>query len=111
LGWIAGSSTSRPLIRQSPNDETNPEEDEIQAPEDALEDINAEVLVTNDGTRGSTRSEVLVTNDEARRSTRPRQIPARIQDCETVNDNEVNEDGDLVHFALLASRSRTYQLP
>ncbi|MCI30661.1 copia-type polyprotein, partial [Trifolium medium] len=36
------------------------------------------------------------------RSTRTRQVPTRLQECELVNDNEVNEESELVHFALLA---------
>jgi hypothetical protein len=98
--WIAGSSTSRPLISQASDDEV------LKAPEDAPEvapeDTNAEVLETPEVAPEDTNAEVLETNGRTRRSTRPRQIPARIQDCEIVNDNEVNEDGDLVHFALLA---------
>ncbi|GAU48263.1 hypothetical protein TSUD_405090 [Trifolium subterraneum] len=83
--WIVGSSTSRLQISQFSDDETDSVEsnEEIEAP--------VEPTAGND-----------VINAEIRKSTRPRQVPARIQDCETVNDNEVNEDGDLVHFALLA---------
>ncbi|GAU11497.1 hypothetical protein TSUD_344870 [Trifolium subterraneum] len=83
--WIAGSSTSRPQITQFTDDETDTVEsnDEIEAPvEEIVEDE--------------------VTNDETRRSTRQRQIPAKLQDCDLTNDNEVNEEGELVHFALLA---------
>jgi hypothetical protein len=36
------------------------------------------------------------------RPQRQRQMPARLQDCEVVADNEVNEEGDLVHLAFLA---------
>jgi hypothetical protein len=47
--------------------------------------------------------EIEVPNVEVRtRSTRVRSTPARLQDCELVNDNEVTAEGDLVHFALLA---------
>ncbi|MCI08580.1 gag-pol polyprotein, partial [Trifolium medium] len=36
------------------------------------------------------------------KSTRVRHVPARLQECDLVNDNEVTEEGDLVHIALLA---------
>lgn len=36
------------------------------------------------------------------RSTRQRGLPQRLQDCEFFRDNKVNDDGDFVHFALLA---------
>jgi hypothetical protein len=35
------------------------------------------------------------------RPQRQRQMSARLQDCEVVADNEVNEEGDLVHLAFL----------
>ena len=36
------------------------------------------------------------------RPQRQRQMPARLQDCDIIADNEVNEGGDLVHLAFLA---------
>jgi len=36
------------------------------------------------------------------RPQRNRQTPARLNDCEVISDNAVNEEGDLTHFALLA---------
>ncbi|GAU42259.1 hypothetical protein TSUD_327370 [Trifolium subterraneum] len=70
--WIAGSSTSRPHLSQIPDDET-----------DAVES-------TTDNNNGT------------RKSNKTKKVPPRIQDCITANDNEVDEDGDLVHFAQLA---------
>lgn len=29
-------------------------------------------------------------------------MPQKIQDCELFRDNEVNDDGDFIHFALVA---------
>jgi hypothetical protein len=39
---------------------------------------------------------------EVRRLTRVRQVPARLQDCEINADNEVDDNGDLVHLAFMA---------
>lgn len=38
----------------------------------------------------------------SQRPQRARVLPARLQDCEVVGDDEVTPDGDFVHFALLA---------
>ncbi|MCH80296.1 retrovirus-related pol polyprotein from transposon tnt 1-94 [Trifolium medium] len=73
--WISGSSTSKPLISSIENEDIDSESsDEVEAP-------NVEIRA---------------------RSTRTRQVPVRLQDCELANDNEVNEEGELVHFALLS---------
>jgi hypothetical protein len=42
------------------------------------------------------------TQASSSRPQRQRQMPARLQDCEINADNEVNEEGDLVHLAFLA---------
>jgi hypothetical protein len=74
--WIASSSTDKSQASQISDDE-------------------ADTVESND--------EIEVPNVEVRtRSTRVRSTPARLQDCELVNDNEVTAEGDLVHFALLA---------
>lgn len=44
-------------------------------------------------------SEVQV-EENARRSMRQRGMSARLQDCEVLPINEVNDNGDLVHFKL-----------
>lgn len=36
-----------------------------------------------------------------RKSTRKRGIPARLQDCEMFPNHEINNNGDIVHFALM----------
>ncbi|KAI5424184.1 hypothetical protein KIW84_030412 [Lathyrus oleraceus] len=41
--------------------------------------------------------------DNVRRSTRQRGLPPRLQDSKRVQDNEINEDGDFVHFSLMAA--------
>ncbi|CAJ2641647.1 unnamed protein product [Trifolium pratense] len=33
---------------------------------------------------------------------RTKRVPARLNDCEVTQDNAVNDEGDLIHFALLA---------
>lgn len=38
----------------------------------------------------------------SQRSQRTRVLPARLQDCKLVGDDEVTPDGDFVHFSLLA---------
>lgn len=40
--------------------------------------------------------------ENVRRSTRKRVFPPRLQDCELFKDNEVIDDGDFVHFTLMA---------
>ncbi|XP_058784891.1 uncharacterized protein LOC131659762 [Vicia villosa] len=42
------------------------------------------------------------TEEHRRRSTRQRVLPSRLQECERFQDNEVNNEGDFVHFALMA---------
>ncbi|XP_058765508.1 uncharacterized protein LOC131639000 [Vicia villosa] len=42
------------------------------------------------------------TEGHRRRSTRQRVLPSRLQECERFQDNEVNNEGDFVHFALMA---------
>lgn len=37
-----------------------------------------------------------------RRSTRQIEMHARLQDCELFPNNEMNDNGDLVHFTLMA---------
>jgi len=37
------------------------------------------------------------------RPQRNRQAPTRLNDCEIIHDNVVNDEGDLIHFALLAN--------
>ncbi|MCH80809.1 copia-type polyprotein [Trifolium medium] len=36
------------------------------------------------------------------RTQRTKRVPARLNDCEVIQDNAVNDEGDLIHFALLA---------
>ncbi|CAJ2627663.1 unnamed protein product [Trifolium pratense] len=36
------------------------------------------------------------------RTQRTKRVPARLNDCEVTQDNAVNDEGDLIHFALLA---------
>ncbi|MCI86796.1 hypothetical protein A2U01_0108077, partial [Trifolium medium] len=36
------------------------------------------------------------------RPQRTRQVPARLNDCEVTTDSAVNDEGELIHFALLA---------
>ncbi|GAU30308.1 hypothetical protein TSUD_385290 [Trifolium subterraneum] len=43
-----------------------------------------------------------VDQSESSRPRRSRQMSARLQECEITQDNEVNEEGDLVHLAFLA---------
>ncbi|GAU24164.1 hypothetical protein TSUD_83990 [Trifolium subterraneum] len=45
---------------------------------------------------------VIVPETDMRRSTRTRALPARLQECELNKDNEVTNDGDLVHLAFMA---------
>ncbi|GAU49301.1 hypothetical protein TSUD_367130 [Trifolium subterraneum] len=47
-------------------------------------------------------SKVAVPETDMRRSTRTRVLPARLQECELNKDNEVTNDGDLVHLAFMA---------
>ncbi|KAK2440388.1 putative mitochondrial protein [Trifolium repens] len=96
--WIAGSSTSVPQFNQISDDEadsveSNDEIEENEAPVQVVDDVD---IVTD------TNVIHVGNNDGIRKSTRTRKTPARIQDCIIADDNEVNEDGDLVHFALLA---------
>src|SRR3954471_15881318 len=42
------------------------------------------------------------TGEHRRRSTRQRVLPPRLQECKRFQDNEVNNEGDFVHFALMA---------
>lgn len=53
---------------------------------------------------GSTKQHVVEAQDEGNltRSTRQKGLPLRLQDCELFRDNEVNDDGDFIHFALMA---------
>ncbi|GAU43423.1 hypothetical protein TSUD_334860 [Trifolium subterraneum] len=44
----------------------------------------------------------IVPEIDMRRSTRTRALPARLQECELNKDNEVTNDGDLVHLAFMA---------
>ncbi|CAJ2637099.1 unnamed protein product [Trifolium pratense] len=97
--WIAGSSTSRPQLSQISDDETDTVEssdeiEETEAPVVANQDNN--VIIDNE------IDEATDNNNGTRKSNRTKKVPPRIQDCITANDNEVDEDGDLVHFALLA---------
>lgn len=39
----------------------------------------------------------------SQRPQRTRVLPARLQDCEVVDDDEVTSNGDLVNFALLTN--------
>ncbi|PNY18017.1 copia-type polyprotein [Trifolium pratense] len=84
--WISGSSSSKPVMSLTEDEDSDSDPDAeagAEAPE--IGSPNTEATV---GTRA--------------RSTRTIRAPARLQDCELANDNEVNEDGELVHFALLA---------
>ncbi|PNX57785.1 hypothetical protein L195_g050580, partial [Trifolium pratense] len=36
------------------------------------------------------------------RTQRTKRVPARLNDYEVIQDNAVNDEGDLIHFALLA---------
>ncbi|MCH84025.1 copia-type polyprotein, partial [Trifolium medium] len=95
----AGSSTSRPQLSQISDDETDAVEssdeiEETEAPVVANQDNN--VIIDNE------IDEATDNNNGTRKSNRTKKVPPRIQDCITANDNEVDEDGDLVHFALLA---------
>lgn len=51
----------------------------------------------------STQQHAVKSRDEGnvRRSTRQRGLSQRLQDCELFRDNDVNDDGDFVHFALM----------
>ncbi|KAI5410455.1 hypothetical protein KIW84_055820 [Lathyrus oleraceus] len=40
--------------------------------------------------------------ETSRRPTRQRGMPQRLRDCEVFRDSEINHDGDLIHFALMA---------
>ncbi|MCH81362.1 copia-type polyprotein, partial [Trifolium medium] len=101
--WIAGSSTSRPHLSQISDDETDAVEsnDEIEENEAPVH-VNENTNVDNVDTAADTNDEIAGNNDGTRKSIRTKKTPARIQDCIIANDNEVNADGDLVHFALLA---------
>jgi hypothetical protein len=96
--WIAGSSISVPQFNQISDDEADSVEsnDEIEENEALVQVVDDVDIVTD------TNVIDVGNNDGIRKSTRTRKTPARIQDCIIADDNEVNEDGDLVHFALLA---------
>ncbi|KAI5413831.1 hypothetical protein KIW84_058106 [Lathyrus oleraceus] len=40
--------------------------------------------------------------ESSRRPARQRGMPQRLRDCEVFRDNDINNDGDLIHFALMA---------
>src|SRR3954471_19942988 len=40
--------------------------------------------------------------ESSRRPTRKRGPPQRLQDCEVLMDNKINNVGDLIHFAVMA---------
>ncbi|GAU17221.1 hypothetical protein TSUD_324240 [Trifolium subterraneum] len=42
------------------------------------------------------------TMTQANRPQRTRVVPARLQDCEVTSDNQVNDEGDIMHYAFLA---------
>jgi hypothetical protein len=46
--------------------------------------------------------EDIVESVQNERPHKSRMIPALLQDCEVIADNEATEDGDLIHFALPA---------
>ncbi|KAI5402344.1 hypothetical protein KIW84_050091 [Lathyrus oleraceus] len=45
---------------------------------------------------------VTETGESSRRPIRQRGLPQRLRDCELFRDNEINNEGDLIHFALMA---------
>jgi len=45
---------------------------------------------------------VTETGESSRRPTRQRGLPQRLRDCELFRDREINNEGDLIHFALMA---------
>ncbi|KAI5402808.1 hypothetical protein KIW84_050420 [Lathyrus oleraceus] len=45
---------------------------------------------------------VTETGESSRRPTRQRGLPQRLSDCELFRDSEINNEGDLIHFALMA---------
>jgi transposase InsO family protein len=57
-------------------------------------EVEIEGVEENEGEGGSP--------DIPRRPLRQKQVPARLNDCEIMSDGAINDEGDIVHFALLA---------
>jgi len=61
---------------------------------------------SNDESEGEVDHEVTADDQEEiivpARPQRNRNPPARLTDCEVTSDNAVNDEGDFIHFALLA---------
>lgn len=94
--WNSGDATNKQLIDYEV-DEGSSAHEEIP-----VNDTLAIVKVKDDN-----RFKVKADNREGVASTsqrpqRTRVIPRRLQDCEMVGDNKVTQDGDLIHFSLLA---------
>lgn len=83
---------------------------EIDICSDSESDDHSAAEVNNDGVNG-----VVAPNDDvpgdvvhdvpatpAVRPQRQKQLPRRLQDCEVLPDSAVTDEGDLIHFALLA---------
>ena len=58
------------------------------------------VVAPNDDVPGDVVHDVPAT--PAVRPQRQKQLPRRLQDCEVLPDSAVTDEGDLIHFALLA---------
>ncbi|KAI5386388.1 hypothetical protein KIW84_072784 [Lathyrus oleraceus] len=46
--------------------------------------------------------------ESSRRPARKRGMPQRLRDCEVFRDSDINNDGDLIHFALMAESEPVY---
>ncbi|CAJ2646460.1 unnamed protein product [Trifolium pratense] len=97
--WISSSSTSKPLMSLTEDSDSDQNAETDAA---ASEAADAEASEAADAEASETADAEASEVGTRARSSRARKTPARLQDCDVVNDNEVNEDGDLVHFALLA---------
>lgn len=74
--WTSNNTSSKPLLNSELEEESKEEEDDI------LADLHEDVLVV------------------IHRPQRNGILQARLQDYEVIAENEVIEDGDLVHFVL-----------
>jgi len=83
----SNSTTRNPLMNSLLDESENEEVDEI---------LDENVLNTDENVQST------VENVLTDRPHKTRVAPTRLQDCEIIADSEVTEDGDLVHFALLA---------
>jgi len=97
--WTSNSTTREPLMNSLVDQSEKQEEVDEILDENIYQNVhNIDENVLN------TAENVLNTGENVQngRPTRTRVAPARLQDCEIIADIEVIEDGDFIHFALLA---------